>query len=334
MKKTNEKIELPLMKPLYSTYHHQGVATAILASNPSIRNWYLNEATILTCLPNFLKGYTSPEITVMHSSWNAIPYFDKKHYDMKYLGGYVHFVIQKLLDDGYYVYFQGPDDYYVEGKSWYHAHHFFHDGCICGYDRENKTYCIYAYDQNWIYQKFRTPQKAFDAGRIAGIENGKRNYIYGIKPQDVQLDFSPETALKRIAEHLDSDMTKYPEASEKRIYGTVVHDYIVKYLDMLFNGSIPYEKIDRRVFRLIWEHKTVMLERIERIESELQLDHTVSRAYRAVVREANTCRMLYASHQLKQRNSLLPMIQKKLLALKAEEETLLKELLTKGTTKP
>ena len=88
--------------------------------------------------------------------------------------------------------------------------------------------------------------------------------------------------------------------------------------------------MDRRVFRLIWEHKKAMLQRIALIEEALSLDNTISEAYKEVVREADNCRMLYAAHHMKQRNSVLPLIQKKLLSLKAREQELLEELLQKS----
>ena len=62
------------------------------------------------------------------------------------------------------------------------------------------------------------------------------------------------------------------------------------------------------LFRLIWEHKKVMLERIQRIELELHNDSTVSSNYVSLVNEANTIRMLYASHHMKRRDSVLPII--------------------------
>ena len=62
MKKTKKKIELPLVEPLYSTYHYQGPGTATLVNNPSIRNWYLNQVMILTCTRKFLNGFTTPQI--------------------------------------------------------------------------------------------------------------------------------------------------------------------------------------------------------------------------------------------------------------------------------
>lgn len=330
MKKAKKKIELPLVEPLYSTYHYQGSGTATLVSNPSIRNWYLNQVMILTCTRKFLNGFTTPEIGIAESSWDVNPYFDRKWYNMQFLEGYTHYVIRKLIDAGYYVYFKGIDDYYVEGKSWYHERHFGHDGCICGYDQENKTYCIYAYDQSWIYQKFWTTQKSFDEGRKAQFKKGLYGTIYGIKPKNDNIVFSHETALKKIEEYLDSTIEKYPETVTGTVAGIVVHDYISKYVGKLYDGSIPYERMDRRVFRLIWEHKKVMLERIKLIENVLSLDNSISESYKTVVREADNCRMLYAAHHIKQRNTVLPIIQKKLLALKSLELELLEELLKKA----
>ena len=327
MKKPKKKIELPLVEPLYSTYQFQGPGTATLINNPSIRNWYLNQVMILTCTRKFLNGFTTPEIGMAESSWNVNPYFDKKWYAMQFLEGHTHFVIRKLLDAGYYVCFSNVDDYYIVGKSWYHERHFGHDGCICGYDQENKTYCIYSYDQNWIYQKFWTPQKSFDAGRKAQFKKEQYGSICGIKPKGDQIVFSHETALKKIAEYLDSNIEKYPETAEGTVSGIIVHDYIAKYVGKLYDGSIPYKKMDRRVFRMIWEHKKVMLERIKLIEDALLLDNSLSDQYSSVVREADNCRMLYAAHHMKQRNSVLPMIQKKLLSLKETEKEILGKLI-------
>lgn len=325
-----KKLELPLTEPIYSTYHYQGPGTAVLVNNPSIRNWYLSQVLILTCTRKFLQGFTTPEIGLTDSAWNASPYLDKKWYNIKFLKGHVHYVIRNLLDEGYYVCFTGVDDYYVKGKSWYHQRHFSHDGCICGYDQENKTYCIYAYDQNWIYQKFWTTQQSFDKGLKAMFEKEQFGDICGIKPKTDQITFSSETALKKIAEYLDSNLEKYPEASQGMVSGIVVHDYIAKYVGKLYDGSIPYERMDRRVFRMIWEHKKAMLERITLIETALSLDNEISNAYKTVVREADNLRMLYASHHMKRRDSVLPIIQNKLLSIKDLEHSLLNKLLEKA----
>lgn len=324
-----KKIELPLVEPLYSTYHNQATGSAIIFNNQSIKNWYYNQVLILTCNRKFLNGYTTPEINVDNSLLYNNPYLERKNYDMRFLKGYTNYVIKNLLNEGYYIHFKGIDDYYIEGKSWYRKRHFIHDGCICGYDQENKKYCIYAYDQNWICRKFWVSKKSFNAGMRSAFKQGKYDSIIGLKPKTERVEFSLHIALKNIEEYLDSSFEKYPESEEGTAYGIVVHDYIAKYIDKLYDGSIPYEKMDRRVLRVIWDHKKVMHTRIELIEKELSLGSDISSAYLSIVKEADNARMLYASHNMKRRDAILPIVKKKLIYIKEREHELLTNLLEK-----
>lgn len=328
--KMKKHVELPLIEPLYSTYHNYGAGTAIIEKNPSVRNWYLNQVMNLSCSRKFLNGFTTPEIKLADFSWSANPYLEKKWISTQFTKGYINYSIRELLDNGFYAAFGGVDDYYVKGKSWYKERHFNHDGLICGYDQNDKTYCIYAYDSNWIYRKFWTPQKDFNAGRIAMRKKGIYSYICGLKVKEGKVDFLPDTAIQKIKEYLDSSVEKYPFNGEGDVYGIAVHEYIAEYITKLYNGDIPYERMDRRVFRLIWEHKKVMLERIVCIEQCLDLTNEISEKYKSIVSEANTMRMLYASHHMKRRDSVLPIIKKKLLNLANKEKELLTSLVDKA----
>lgn len=319
----NKHVELPLIEPLYRTYHYQGPGTAIIGNNQSVRNWYLNQVMNLTCSKKFLNGFTTPEITIENSSLMSNLYLDKVWISTRFTKGYINPIVRELLDNGFYVQFGGVNDYYVKGKSWYKERHFSHDGLICGYDQNDKTYCIYAYDSNWVYRKFWTPQKNFNAGRIAMRKKGTFSHICGLKVKGDKIDFSPNTATQKIKKYLDSNVEKYPFDDEGDVYGIVVHEYIAEYVTKLYNGDIPYERMDRRVFRLIWEHKKVMFERIICIEQCLNLTNEISEQYKSVVSEADTTRMLYASHHMKRRDSVLPIIKKKLLCLMDKEKELL-----------
>ena len=316
-------IELPLSEPIYSTYHYQGMTTSVYVENPSIRNFYLNEIMILTCSKKFLSGYTTPEITIERSYAYANPHLERIWLDMRYLKGHSCAIVKNLLDLGYYVLFMGVDDYYLEGKSWYHTRHFRHDGGICGYNSEDKTFCIYAYDEKWIYRKFWVTQKSFEKGRKAEEKKGNPGKLYALKPKPEQVEFDAERAIITIADYLNSNMDKYPMTDERLARGIVVHEYIAKYLDMLYDGSIPYEKMDWRIFRQIWEHKKVMLERIQNIERALDLGDELSQRYSNVVKEADNMRMLYAAHHMRQKNNVLPIIKRKLLSVTETEKEVL-----------
>lgn len=78
-------LELPLGKPFYSTYHFQGITGAISLSNPSLRNWYLNESVSLCCERVFLYGFSSPHLNIVNSSWLDTPHIDKIIYPTRFL---------------------------------------------------------------------------------------------------------------------------------------------------------------------------------------------------------------------------------------------------------
>ncbi len=324
-----KRVELPLMEPLYNTYNYHGIGSALAVNNPTIRNWYLNEIMNLTCGRKFLSGYTTPEITVVNSSWVDNPYFEKKWASSEFAKGYINPIIREMINKGFYVCFNKVDDYYIKGKAWYKERHFSHDGVICGYDQEEKTYCIYAYDSKWVSRKFWTPQKSFNAGMNAMRKQGVYSSIWGLKVKDDIIEFSPRIVYSKIKEYLDSNIEKYPFDGEGKVYGIVVHEYIAEYILKLHREEIPYERMDRRVFRLIWEHKKVMLERITLVEQMLGLDDMISERYKHIVSEADTMRMLYASHHMKRRDSVLPVIKEKLLALMKNEREILELLVEK-----
>ena len=322
-----KRVELPLLPPMYSAYHNQSLGTATIINNPSIRNWYLNQSMNLQCSKKFLSGYTTPQLDIVHSIWYENPCFDRVWLNMRFTRGYINPIIRDFLNNGFYVLFTAVDDYYVEGKSWYKERHFIHDGIICGYDQNDKTYCLYAYDKNWIYQKFWTSQKSFNAGRKGALKAGVSKSYCGFKPSNEQIPFDPQAVVEHLKEYLDSSLEKYPPDEEGLVYGTVVHDYLAMYVECLYKEEIPYERLDRRIFRLLWEHKKAMQERLERMEQVLNLNHEASEAYSSLIAEANTIRMLYASHHMRRRDSVLPIIQKKLLTLRSNEEKVLDHFL-------
>ena len=322
-------VQLPIVSPIYSTYHSQGSASAIFKDNPSVSNWYYNEVMMLRCNTKFLSGYTSPEINIEKSTFGSNPNIERIWTPTDFVGGYIHAVIHNMLDKGYYVVFYGVDDFYIKGKSWYKELHAYHDGLICGYDRNDDTYTIFAYDSNWIYRVFKVSKKDFDKGVRSAIRNGKQIGLNALKPKLEEITLDVNKVCENIGEYLDSTLEKFQPDEHETVYGTVVHDYIGMYLDRLFDGTIPYGRIDKRVFRMIWEHKKVMYERMVAVEKELGIDNELSVRYKSVVKQADNMRMLYASHTLKQRNSVLPVIKEKLMSVKESEKQILTEFVEK-----
>lgn len=329
LKNPKKAVKLPLGTPFYSTYHFQGIIGAVSLQNPSIRNWYLNESMSFCCERVFLYGFSSPHLNIKKSSWLDTPYFDKFIHPTRFLNEYVPHLICELIDHGYYVNFDGVDDYYLDGKSWYNKRHFCHDGLIYGYDHKSKTYDVYAYDSDWVYRGFQVSQSSFEQGRKAMMEYGIYGTICGVKPQDIQIEFDPQRVFENLNEYMESSLERYPLSGEGNIYGIAVHEYIAIYIDRLYHGLIQYDKMDWRIFRVVWEQKVFMYERLRKIEETLGFDSSLSDQYKEVVNQANVMRMLYASHRQKRRDSVLPCIKEKLLYVHDRERRILEDVLTK-----
>lgn len=324
--------ELPLVTPLYATYHYQGMSGAVIGSNPSIRNHFYNQVMNMRCDRQFLSGYTSPEFSIVGSSFRDNPWLKKVMIPMECAKGYLPFLIRSLIDEGYYVAFQGVDDYYIKGKSWYREKHFDHDGMIVGYDQNKKTYRIYAYNQNWQYCVFETPQDCFEEGRRSVEIEPEERMIIGVRPMPNKVELNPRTIAGKIREYLDSTFGRYPTDLDRvslekmpRAYGIVVQDYLLLYLDKLLDGSIPHDRMDRRVFRQLWEHKTVMLERIRAVEQALELGNDLSDRYAPFVAKADHMRMMYALYHQRRRDPLLHSIKEGLYDIRVAETMILRE---------
>lgn len=322
-----KKVELPLTEPLLSTYHHQGSGCAIIGGNPSIKNWYINSCVDLTCNRKFLTGYTTPEVDICKSGLRDNPYLQKINIPLTCLKKYTCGVIKNLLDDGNYVHFHSVDDFYIKGKSWYGVRHFPHDGLVCGYDNNDNTFLIYAYDKNWVYRVFKTPVKGFEKGRKATEKERDSGKIIALKSCTDTVELNIKEIRDRVKNYLSASIEKYPPETDLPVYGIVVHEYIGMFLDRHIEGIIPYERLDKRVFRLIWEHKKLMLIRISDCLEKLGIQSDLPDRYSSIVKEADIMRMLYASHALKRRDEILSVIKNKLQSVHEEEKKLLEEFL-------
>ncbi len=322
-----KKAELELGKPFFTTYHFQGLSGAVSPHTSSVKNWYINHSVHLNCNKAFLYGFSSPHLNILKSSWTEYPYFDKYIYPMRFLNNDVHHLICELIDNGYYVNFDGVDDYYLEGKTWYKVRHFCHDGLIFGYDKADKTYNVFAYNSNFQYSNFRIKQASFNRGKKQMMSVGVYGNLAGVKPSDKAVEIEPEIICGNLKEYLDSTFDKYPVSADNEVNGIIVHKYLEMYLDRLYEGIIEYDKMDWRIFRVLCDHKNFMHERIKGVEQKLKFDTSLSEEYKKAVDNCNTMHVLYSSHHKKRRDSVLPIVKKLLSETDDTEHKVLTKLI-------
>lgn len=321
------KLILETAKPLFSTYHYQMIPGVALQENPSGENWYLNECMMLQCGKRFLQGFTTPEVGVCRTEMQYIEPVEQLPYDLRFLKEDLHKLIKRMLQAGYYVVFEHFDDYYIFGKSFFAQRHWVHDGMICGYDEALGSYYVMAYDTNWVCRTFQTPQRCLERAMQfpADVEGGSR--LIAVKAKDIELPFRLTRVKDGLKEYLGGTLKQHAPDAEGMAFGVCVNWYVGIYLDLLRLGDIPYEKRDRRVFRLLWEYRRCMQRRLEKVDEIL---HTsFEKEYAPLEKESNLMRMMYAKYALKRDDNLLLSLKKRLEALQQEEQKILERVIQK-----
>ena len=324
MKKANK---LPIFKPFYSVYHEQANGTAILSKNDNAKNWYLNECMNLRCDRHFLYSHTAPNVLIARSSYKLNPFLKKEGFNTKYFGDSLHEVIHKLIDDGYYVVLDGVNEYFANKVYNKKTQPLSADGLIYGYDDRKNIYNVLAYNENHEHTSFNVVQSCFSKANDLAIKNGDSGILYGIKSDGKKHIFSPLLVIRHFAEYLNSSLEIFSPDIAEEAYGTVVHDYIGMYLDGLYDGSIFYKQQNPNIFLVLSEQKRFMLERLIRLETELSMDNKISNEYSEIVKISEELINLYDSYCKMRQDNILPIMKEKILYMKQQEETLLREMI-------
>ena len=325
-----KSVALPFIVPNFATLQSTGAAEFAMIGHPTAYNQTLNQATNICCSRKFLKGYTSPQVSIPNIYIDAYNFIERYSLNFRYIYDFCLSIIKTMLDEGMYILYDEVDDFYIPGKSWYGTRHIHHTGIICGYDDNDNTINIVAHDINWVYNMLRVPQKCFLEALKSSLDAkhyGKMT-AYKIKENTVA-EINEKEMLRFLKEYIDSSFEKYPIDKQGEARGTVVHDYLAMYIEKLKDGSIPYEKMDWRALRPMWEHKKCMLDRITAVEKKKGWSNELSERYSPIVEKANRIRMMYAMYHKNHNDKLLDKIRDGLLDIAKRDKDVVGEFIKK-----
>jgi len=327
--KEMKKVMLPVCEPIFSTYNYQITQCVVANENPELYTWFINQCVGLQCTNMFLQDLNTPKINIegLHNI-HAMPHLDRIPISLCFSVKYIDQIVKNILDAGYYAAFRNVDDYYMKGKTFYKTMHYYHDGLIYGYDDSKRVYNIIAYDKDFKCGMFETPYTCLKKGAEPKSGDWKFCQLIAMKARRNKINLNIKVIKSKLQQYLNSNMELYrPKSKDLNVYGTAVHDYIALYLDMLYGGEIPYENRDRRILRVIWEHKKLMTKRIRIIEEKLKMDDEISKRYAEIESEADKLRLMYLKYNLKMEQGLLPIIIKRSKEMKKSEEEILRTLI-------
>jgi len=324
------KIQLSYIEPMYSTLHRLANAGIPAKQNKTSDNWYYNNTIHWRCDRGIFEGEHTLRIDLGTGNIADVSILDKLCVNMYSARHHIIEIIKNMIQEGYYVAFDGVDDYYIKGKGGYMRNHFDHDGMILGFDDDEETFMMAAYDENQAYKVFDTPQSNFVEGMYSSFSNGIFGNIFAVKVKDDEVKLDLAAIYESYKLYLAASLKIFPfERKDGYIWGIMVYDYLCMYLDKLIDGSIPYSYIDTRVFRFVWEHKRCGLGRVLAIEKELGLNNRLSNTYEQIVKLADKARMICLKFNMKPSIYNLESIQDILMKMKQVEICVINELVGK-----
>lgn len=325
-----KSVMLPFAVSTFATTQGSSAAELAMIGHPTAYNQILNQCTSISCTRRFINGYTTPQVSIPNVAIHCYKFLERYGVNFRYVYDFCFDVIKSMLDEGMYIYYSGVDDFYLPGKSWYGTRHMYHDGIICGYDDNDETVSIAAHDINWVYNLMRVPQKNFLVSLKSSLDAKHYGNMVAYKVREnTVVEINENEMLKFLREYMDSSFEKYPISEEGQVKGTVVHNYLAMYIDKLKDGSIPYEKMDWRALRPVWEHKKCMLDRIKVVENKNGWSNELSERYAPVVEKANRIRMMYAMYHKNHNDKLLDKIRDGLLDLAQSDKEIVGEFISR-----
>ena len=323
-----DSVSLPFCVPCFAFTPSLAAPGLAMNGHPTAYNGYLNQCTFISCGRKFLTGFTSPQLNLPRANIHSFTYLEKYGIALRFGYPYYKTIIKQMLNEGFYVLFNGIDDYYIPGKCWYGIRHMSHDGVICGYDESDSTFSIAVYDINWLFNLIRVPQDCLMEGIGACLKNKQYGNLTAFKVREnTTVNLDEKLILHNLKEYVSQTVDKFPLDQQGMVEGIAVQDFLAMYMDKLKDGSIPAEKVDWRAIRPVWEHKKCMLDRIKAIEAKNNWEPELSTEYATLVEDSNLARMMLAMFHKNQKMTLLDKMKNIILSCKDKEEKLLNDLI-------
>ena len=326
-KAKRQNVSLPFEMPRYSSYHWLADAGVPAKNNPTSDVWYFNNTVPIHCNPALFQVQTFyPNVQVARGNIWDLPFLEKVHFQSRFVKNCSREIIQSLLEQGFYAHFWGADDYYIPGKSWYKRKHLGHDGLLCGVDNDTGEYSLAAFDTGWRYCLFQTTQRGVAAALKQNVERQGWGELVGVKCDP---NYVVELDVPLIKKELEEYLSAPPFNRDDTTTGISVHDALSEYLDTFKAGETPHERSDRRIFRMMWEHKSCMLDRIKAVEAHCGLDDEISAEYATLVELSDQIRFIYMKYCSNRNDRLIDGIQELLREVAGKEAQPLSRLCEK-----
>lgn len=263
--------KLPFVDPPITGRLHIAFPLGIMLNNDNCWDWYYSRYIQLMCNTVTIEDNRYTDLMdldfVVDYLWWRNCWLDGEVIPVKKLiNRYsidLHEFIMESIDEGYYLYTM-LNEFFVPERYYYGKKNFDHDNIIYGYNRQERTYNVIAYNDREVYSR---NQVTFDDLHKGFMETSGDQWFVRSKMKNKK---SYELNIKLIHNSLKEYINSSPPLDfclENIAFGLETFDYIKKYL-ISWQGDY-----DVRPLHTMWEHKKCMTMRIDYLHENNYLSH-------------------------------------------------------------
>ncbi|TKJ93350.1 hypothetical protein PaeCFBP13512_02835 [Paenibacillus sp. CFBP13512] len=316
-------IKLPVQETLLDTYNIYGSISSVVSYNKNSLPWFYN---------NFI------QIRYVYD-WNTF-FFDNHHLlidNCPWLNHYIiprffieskwesitDFIIDSLKSHNYvYMY---VDRYFISSSKVYLKHSYWHEIFIYGFDSENRKFLVAdnLSDGKYVHIEctFDEILKGYNA--ISSDNQFFLNVHLLSQKEETEYAVNIHQIILSLKNYLNSTITIDVSFKEKTIFG---QEAILFSIDNTINNKTNL--LDQRAFCLFYEHKKLMLNRIEFLISEEQSKlESVLECYKDIVKKFEIIKNMVLKYNKKIDYFFLLRIRKHIIEGLREEKKILEEMI-------
>ncbi|SMF85069.1 hypothetical protein SAMN05661091_2859 [Paenibacillus uliginis N3/975] len=348
--KTMRSVKLPFEIPqVYGFLGHAyvlGILQPFEYAQPWIHTSYI-QLFIAKHYLNDLQEYRLDFYPDLMIAYNNMPWLMYKHSDkvlLDQLGVDIHRYLITQLEREYYV-VTYVDEFYIHNSICYQENHFVHDIFIYGYDLDRQIYHVAIFDKN---RQFTMQEVTFEQFDQAYTSQGKstQSLISSCKRMEPsnyenskygsgvgRFDFDLQLMINVLSDYLEgrnsTERLRIQQQPMEGYFGVEIYPYLQEFVTRVIEGV---QNFDVRQLHILWEHKKMMVARIEYLQQlgYLREETSLLSEAKRLEKQAYTYRNLMLKGFMSQnRNILHPLVnslEEMLIAEKALITQLIEEL--------
>lgn len=246
--------------PPIETYQSSSFILGIVLANDNIKNAYFNNYINLSC--NNTSDIWNMNLRFVNDLWEDYRVAGLAEMDMYHLKNIAKEnladFIKERIDQGNYLLLYYIDEYYLSYTENYMKKHIIHDTYIYGYSTD--LLYIMAYKDNKL-QTCEILMEEIVSGMYAYMDVNKDANFCSFRPFHAKY---VEIDCVKIKNEIRNYVKGYQLNSDGIISGVETYDILINCLRAKIE-SYEHNKLDLRVFRLLWEHKKVLIDHIKEI---------------------------------------------------------------------